>query len=214
MIVLAFHIGKTHYALLLSRSYLVLLPNEQHQMVFLFLAGFEITTSRCGKKLLTDKIESHSTWYGVTHRDQVVAVMRRVHRDNEGHLDMTRYASCKKPSLKKLLCPITYPRLVELQRCAVQKRYRGTNVLPCLFHHLFVQALQTDSTIVGTSPVGKMKIFLSEILKLTAIDHEFLYTENREGPSTVFQIPTGDLLGAIEILERRIKQSRGIQPRL
>lgn len=176
--------------------------------VFYYFLGFRIETSTCGKKLLTDNLESHSSWFGVTFENTVVAVMRQVHRDSHGHLDLTRYKSSEKPSIMKLVCPSINPRVVELQRCAVKKTYRGSNVLPCLFHYLFINAALNEFSIIGTSPVGKMKSFLASTLKIPVVDQNFLYSENIEGPSTCFFSSGSNLYHTAEILEQVIKSSR------
>lgn len=140
--------------------------------------------------------------------------MRQVYRNSEGHLDLTRYESSKKPAIRKYLCPSYSPKLIELQRCAVKKQFRGTNVLPCLFHYLFLNAAINDYNVIGTSPVGKMKSFLASTLKLSIIDQNFLYSENIEGPSTCFFASSSCLYEGAKILERVVQSSRYIQPPL
>ncbi|XP_065054732.1 uncharacterized protein LOC135683415 isoform X2 [Rhopilema esculentum] len=175
--------------------------------------GFRIEKSDCGKSLLTDDLEDHSNWFGVFEEDRVVAVARRVHRNAQGHLDLTRYESSKKPQIARAVCPVNNEYVYEIQRCAIAKEYRGTNVIMCVFHYLFLNAAMNNFSIVGTSPVGKMKSFLLSTLRLRAIDHNFLYSENLEGPSTVFHLTVEEGLRASDILEEKILKRRQRQPR-
>ena len=127
--------------------------------------------------------------------------MRRVHRDSNGHLDLTRYESSKKPAIQKLVCPSNNPKLVELQRCAVLKPYRGTNAASCLFHYFFLDAFQRNLSIIGTSPIGKMKNFIASTLKIQVVDENFLYSENMEGSSTCFYQPWNTIFKTVQRLE-------------
>ena len=179
--------------------------------LFILIVGFRIETSRCGRKLLTDDLEGNSSWFGVKFQDTVVAVMRRVHRDRNGQLDLTRYESSKKPAIQRILSPSYTPKLVEVQRCAVSASYRGTNVTPCLFHYIFSKSLQKNYALIGTSPVGKMKTFLASTLKFPIVDDNFLYSENIEGPSTCFFASSSDIVRTLCILEKLIQSPKFIK---
>eukprot|EP00794_Sanderia_malayensis_P014044 gene14044-15503_t len=172
--------------------------------------GFSIETLNNGKKILHDKLDSQAVWFGVVHEDKVIASMRRLNRDKFGHLDISRYPSSRKPSLASVLSPALNPRLTELQRIAIDSNYRGTTVLPWLFYYSFNDIYENNLNVIGSASSKKLGNFLTKYFSgpLCSLDNEFYYTENINGPASVFYVKRDAIPEILKTIVTMMKQGQ------
>ncbi len=170
--------------------------------------GFCVSTLPNGEKILQDKLDSQSVWFGVVHEDKVIASMRRLNRNRFGHLDITRYPSSQKPSLASILSPIMNPRLTELQRVVIDPNFRGTAVLPWLFYYAFKDIYENQLNVIGSASSKKLQTVLTKYFNIKNVDEEFYYTENMNGPSSVFYIETDDLPRVLKMVKNLINSGK------
>ena len=134
--------------------------------------------------------------------------MRRLNRNRFGHLDITRYPSSQKPSLASILSPIMNPRLTELQRVVIDPNFRGTAVLPWLFYYAFKDIYENQLNVIGSASSKKLQTVLTKYFNIKNVDEEFYYTENMNGPSSVFYIETDDLPRVLKMVKNLINSGK------
>lgn len=176
--------------------------------IYVSFVGFCVSTLPNGEKILQDKLDSQSVWFGVVHEDKVIASMRRLNRNRFGHLDITRYPSSQKPSLASILSPIMNPRLTELQRVVIDPNFRGTAVLPWLFYYAFKDIYENQLNVIGSASSKKLQTVLTKYFNIKNVDEEFYYTENMNGPSSVFYIETDDLPRVLKMVKNLINSGK------
>ncbi len=165
-------------------------------------AGFRVANSG-NNKILTDDLESNSTWFGVTFQGHVVACMRLVHRDENGQFDITRYPDSEKPLTRHVLSPSVNPELLELQRIAVSPLFRKTGVMTMIMKMVFEYASEQDCGLIGATG-SKPIIKMFDKIKGVVIDDEFDYGD---GEKTTLLYMSKDILERVISMLSSRKQS-------
>ena len=100
---------------------------------------------------LQDDYDREAVWFGVYDRinnpQQIIATGRIVHRDNEGRLELERYAIAD--VVRQRLQ--TNPSMVEMNRSAIDVNYRRSNVWSCLLQAGFEYCLEHHYSVVAAT---------------------------------------------------------------
>ena len=138
--------------------------------------------------------------------------MRMVYRNDSGELDMTRYISkTENYHLLPVICHKNNPHLVEIQRCAIEKDFNNKTVFPRLMLFLLERAYSLEMNAIGTTANERLKHLFGNVLQADIIETEFTYSENKDGPASVFYGSVSKLPDIIEKLRSIIDDNQGIR---
>ncbi len=133
---------------------------------------------------LTDDYAKEARWFGVYDADNLIACGRLAYRDNHRLLEIERYNIPQ--TLREKLSADHSPHLVELNRSAIEKEYRGTKAWVCLLQAGFNYCQQHNLAAVSSTTLTKVQRFHDAIGFPEASGAGFKYDPNDKIDSTVY----------------------------
>ena len=137
-----------------------------------------------GLAYLTDDYARKARWFGVYDADSLIACGRLAYRDDHRLLEMERYNIPQ--TLRVKLRADHSPHLVELNRSALEKEYRGTKAWVCLLQAGFNYCKQHDLAAVSSTSFTKVQRFHDAIGFTEVAGAGFKYDTNEKDDSVVY----------------------------
>ena len=110
------------------------------------MVGFRIKQSE-ERKYIVDNYESNSIWIGTFCREEIISCLRVVYRTEGKKLDVEGYVTSLHPDVARIL---NFNNLVEVQRLAIKRTYRGQGINFITLTALFKLLIETDMSIIWT----------------------------------------------------------------
>ncbi len=147
-----------------------------------------------GHHYLTDDYREHAVWVGVFDQQALVGCGRIVQRDKNKLLEIERYQI--NSTLQQKIKFSNYPNLVELNRSAIQKNYRGQSNWLQLLSYAFQYCYDHQLSAIATTSISKVKK-LHHAIKFNRLENEdFYYSSLDKYPAEVYlaDFDSGDIL--------------------
>lgn len=147
-----------------------------------------------GLTTLTDDYDELSTWFSISHADEVIACARLCYEDQQGLLEIERYENARN-ILQPILLQKRTLNLVELNREAMlpfygeTKTYFGLLLLKTIFSH----CLSLNQSILTTSNIADW-VVIYEMIGFKAIEeYTFKYFDSEPQPVLVYLAQPEDI---------------------
>ncbi len=138
---------------------------------------------------LIDDYDEHAQWYGVYDKDNIdngiIATGRILDRDNQPRLELERYAIPQQ--LREQLAQ--QKNIVEINRSAIKKDYRHSNVWAWLLYAGFNYCCANNYQVISSTANQKVQT-MHDSIGFLATDYSFKYDAGDNNDSIVYWVDT------------------------